>query len=320
MRLLLLLCAVLCWPWTAGAQDDFTTWLKDFRAEAQASGISATALQQLDGLQFDAKVLRLDKSQPEHKITFAQYRKNVVSLARIRDGKRHQIAYATALRHASKAHGVPGAVILALWGVETSYGTLKGRNDVLRSVATLAYDGRRADYFRKELLAALKILDSHQIPEGRLLGSWAGAMGQCQFMPSTFLQYAVDGDGDGVKDIWDNKTDAFASIANYLKYEGWKPGQGWGEKVTLRRAVAADNVGVKQAGRPLLVWNKLGVEVRPGSKLADEKDRLYYLVQPDGAEGPSYLVTENYQALMRWNRSTYFATAVGLLADAIAQP
>lgn len=320
MRLLLLCCIALLWPWTGFAQADFAAWLEDFRTEARTAGISAASLQQLDGMEFDPKVLQLDKSQPEHKITFAQYRKNVVSSTRIRDGKRHRAAHAAALRRVSKAYGVPGAVILALWGVETSYGALKGRNDVLRSVATLAYDGRRANYFRQELVAALQILDSHATPPGRLLGSWAGAMGQCQFMPSTFLRHAVDGDGDGVKDIWDNEDDAFASIANYLKHEGWRPAQGWGEKVNLRRAVAAEMVGVKQAGRPLPAWKKLGLELQPGSKLAGEKDRLYYLVQPDGAEGPSYLVTENYQALMRWNRSTYFATAVGLLADAIAQP
>ncbi len=320
MKQVILCIVALLWPWAGFAQADFGAWLKDFSAEAQAAGISEESLQQLDGLEFDAKVLRLDKSQPEHKITFAQYRKNVVSATRIRDGKRYQKIHAAALRRASKTHGVPSSVILALWGVETSYGALKGRNDVLRSVATLAYDGRRANYFRKELLAALQILDSHATPPGRLQGSWAGAMGQCQFMPSTFLRHAMDGDGDGIKDIWDNETDAFASIANYLKYEGWQPGQGWGEKVTPRRAVAAEMVGVKQAGRPLTAWRKLGLELRPGSKLAGEKDRLYYLVQPDGPAGPSYLVTENYQALMRWNRSTYFATAVGLLADAIAQP
>lgn len=317
---LVLFCCILFWPWSGYGQADFTVWLDDFRTEARAAGISSASIQQLDGLDIDPKVLRLDKSQPEHKITFAQYRKNVVSATRIRDGKRHRTDHAAALQRASRAYGVPSEIIVSLWGVETSYGALKGRNDVLRSLATLAFDGRRADYFRQELLAALKIVDSHATPPGRLQGSWAGAMGQCQFMPSTFLRHAVDGDGDGVKDIWDNEDDAFASIANYLKHEGWKLGQGWGEKVVARRIVPAQAVGVKRTGRPLSVWKSMGLELRPGSKLAGQKDRLYYLVQPDGTEGPSYLVTENYQALMRWNRSTYFATAVGLLADAIAQP
>lgn len=316
----LLLFTLLCWPLSAHAATTFTDWLTDFRAEAAEQGITPKTLAQLDGLTPDEKVLRLDRSQPEHKITFAQYRKNVVSATRVRDGKSHRRDHAVVLRQVSKAYGVPSSVIVALWGVETSFGALKGKNSVLRSVATLAYDGRRADYFRKELLAALQILDSKAAPPGSLLGSWAGAMGQCQFMPSTFLNHAADGDGDGVKDIWHNETDTFASIANYLKHEGWKPGQGWGEKVALRRAVTPEVVGVKQLGRSLVVWKKMGVELRAGSKLAAEKDRLYYLVQPDGASGASYLVTENYQALMRWNRSTYFATSVGLLADAIAQP
>ncbi len=317
-KLAFLLLLVLLTPPLHAAESSFAEWLAAFRAEAAQKGITEQTLQALDGLQPEERTITQDQSQPEHKLTFATYRKNILSVARIKKGRALYAAHKKELAAVTKAYGVPGKYIVALWGIESSFGAQKGGYPVLQAVATLAYDGRRASYFRGELLAALRILDQGHIGLDALRGSWAGAMGQCQFMPSTYLNYAVDGDADGVSDIWDNQPDVFASMANYLRAEGWKRGMGWGIAVQMRAPLDEDMIGVKAQGRSYAAWQKLGVKLRKGARLAAPATRLYYLVQPDGADGPSYLVTDNYQAVMRWNRSTYFATAVGLLADSIA--
>jgi membrane-bound lytic murein transglycosylase B len=183
------------------------------------------------------------------------------------------------------------------------------------SLATLAYQGRRAAFFRTELINALRILDQEHMRASELRGSWAGALGQCQFMPSTYLRYAVDADGDGHRDIWTNQADALASIANYLAAESWKPELTWGRAVSLRKALpeSQTGLGVKHS---LAEWQKLGVRNSDGKPLP-QKPLQASLVQPDGADGRSFLVYDNFRALMKWNRSTYFATSVGLLADQI---
>lgn len=314
---LLLLLGLITAPVYA-AEGSFAEWLAAFRAEAQQKGITEQTLQALDGLQPEERTITQDQSQPEHKLTFATYRKNILSAARIKKGKALYAAHKKELAAISKTYGVPGKYIVALWGIESSFGAQKGGYPVLQALATLAYDGRRATFFRGELLAALRILDQGHIGVETLRGSWAGAMGQCQFMPSTYLNYAVDGDDDGVSDIWDNQLDVFASMANYLRAEGWKRSMGWGVAVEAHKPLAEEMIGLKAQGHSYAAWQKLGVKLRKGARLAAPATRLYYLVQPDGAAGPSYLVTDNYQAVMRWNRSTYFATAVGLLADSIA--
>jgi len=298
------------------AEVPFEDWLQTFRAEAVGKGLSEKTLSALDGLELNEQVVRLDQSQPEHKITFAIYRKNILSKERIKRGRALYAEHRAILRPIAKRTGVPAAQIIALWGIESSYGALTGKLPVLQSLLTLAYEGRRADLFRGELLAALQIIERGEAAPEQLRGSWAGAMGQCQFMPSTYLNHAVDGDGDGVRDIWGSSPDVFASIANYLKSEGWKAGLRWGMAVKIKRPIAESLVGLEQS-RSFAAWQKLGVSLPRGSKPAAAKVR-YYLVQPDGAAGASYLVTENYKAVMRWNRSTYFATSVGLLADAMA--
>lgn len=315
---ILLLATLLCAPGVAHAEP-FADWLQAFRDEAQQKGIKPETLQALDGLTPDEKVLTLDGKQPEHKITFATYRKNILAKARIQTGKVRYADYAPALKQAEARYGVPGKYIVALWGIESSYGALTGGFPVLRSLATLAYDGRRANFFRGELLAALKIVQRGDVKADALIGSWAGAMGQCQFMPSTYLNHAVDGDGDRRVDIWGNPQDVIVSMANYLRAEGWQPKMGWGVAVKLKHAIPAKLVGLGEGqGKSYAAWQKLGIKTRSGAVLAPPPGRLYYLVQPDGAKGASFLVTENYKAVMRWNRSTYFATAVGLLADSIA--
>lgn len=314
-----MLCALLVGSMPVyAAEADFETWLDAFRGEASADGISEATLTALDGMVPDERVLRLDQSQPEHKKTFAEYRQTILAESRIRRGQILLREYRDLLQEAESRYGVPAAVIVALWGIESNYGALTGKFSVLRSLATLAYDGRRAELFRRELLAALRIVERGDVTAENLLGSWAGAMGQCQFMPSTYLKFAVDEDGDGKRDIWGDQADIFASIAHYLQGEGWVPDLGWGRPVQLSEPVDPALVGLKQ-GKLLATWRRIGVMEADGSDLVIRGKELYYLVQPDGAEGDSFLVTENYKAIMRWNRSTYFATAVGLLTDAIAE-
>ncbi|MBP7252522.1 MAG: lytic murein transglycosylase [Alphaproteobacteria bacterium] len=299
--------------------EEFSAWLQAFRAVAQQQGLQPNTLKSLDGITPDEKVLTLDGKQPEHKITFATYRTNILAKARIKAGKVRYADFAQTLKQAEARYGVPGKYIVALWGIESSYGALTGGFSVVRSLATLAYDGRRATFFRGELLAALKIVQRGDVKADALIGSWAGAMGQCQFMPSTYLNHAVDGNGDKRVDIWGNPQDVIASMANYLRAEGWQPKLGWGIAVRLKKPLPTSMVGLTaEQGKTYATWQKLGIKTRSGAVLAPPPARLYYLVQPDGARGPSFLVTENYKALMRWNRSTYFATAVGLLADSIA--
>ena len=295
--------------------DNFSVWLAQFRQEAARKGIGAQTLAALDGIVPDDKVIRLDQSQPEHVITFAEYQKTILSPQRIARGRELLAAPAALLKRTARATGVPAKYLVALWGIESNYGGIGGNYSVLQSLATLAYEGRRAAFFRGELLSALRIIDGDHIAPDMLRGSWAGAMGQCQFMPSTFLHYAADGDGDGRRDIWSNLPDIFASMGNYLRAEGWRAGLGWGARVTLSRRIAGKHIGLTK-GKSLAAWKKLGVKTGKNSGLS--ASAIYYLVQPDNASTPSYLVTANYKALMRWNRSTYFATSVGLLADRIA--
>jgi membrane-bound lytic murein transglycosylase B len=204
-------------------------------------------------------------------------------------------------------------MIVALWGIESNFGGNTGGFDVIPSLATLAYDGRRAAFFRRELLAALRALDDEKIDSSLMRGSWAGAMGQCQFMPTTYLRHAVDHDGDGRRDIWDNEADVFASIANYLVAEGWQGGRIWGREVRLKRPLPPEEIGLENR-RGLAEWSKKGVQT-PGGRPLPVAAMEASLIQPDGPGGRSFLVYDNFRALMRWNRSTYFAVSAGLLAD-----
>ena len=207
--------------------------------------------------------------------------------------------------------------MLALWGIETNFGGYTGNFDTLHSLATLAYEGRRADFFRKELMAGLRILAEGKISHATMEGSWAGAMGQCQFMPSSYHSYAVDGDGDGVKDIWNSLPDVFASIANYLKTEGWNGDLRWGRAVAIPATMKLDRETLYNA-KTLKAFRALGVTLPNGQPLPGADNIKAYVMHPGEPNEGSYLVYENYHVLLDWNRSRYFATAVGLLADAIA--
>ena len=316
----LLLLALPARAETPRSDPAYNSWLESFRSEAHAQGIRAETLALLNGLSLNERVVRLDQSQPEKKITFAAYRKNILHPQRVKKGRELYARHRNLLNRISARYGVPGNYLVALWGIESNYGAAQGNFQVLGSLLTLAYEGRRATLFRNELIAALKIIDRGEATPETLRGSWAGAMGQCQFMPSTYLGHAVDGDDDGRRDIWNNQSDIFASMANYLKHEGWQPHRGWGIAAKAAKPVPESYVGVNQPGRTQAQWARLGVKpARKSAFLAAHPARLYYLVQPDGASGESFLVTDSYKAIMRWNRSTYFATTVGLLADEIAR-
>jgi membrane-bound lytic murein transglycosylase B len=294
----------------------YAAWVQQLEQEAIASGITPeTAHAALDSAMPDDRVLALDQKQPETTVTFDHYAHSIVSPVRIQAGRRQMAAHEDELDAIAKRYGVPPQIIVALWGMESSFGHDSGRFSIIDSLLTLAYEGRRAEFFRKELIEALRILDQEHISASALRGSWAGAMGQCQFMPSTYLRYAVDYDRDGHRDIWTNTRDVWASIANYLAAEGWNADLTWGREVELEAGIDAAEIGLEYK-HSLAEWAKAGVHSIDGSALPN-KSLQASLIQPDGVDGRSFLVYDNYRALMRWNRSTYFATAVGLLADRI---
>lgn len=317
MRILLAIFALLLIP-SAAQASDFNTWLNGFRIEARNAGISdATINATLYDVQPLPKVIELDRKQPEKKITFAQYKKNVVNAQRIRRGRELMAQHANELKWVEQTYGVAPQYVIALWGIETSFGTNTGGFKVIDSLATLAWEGRRASFFKSELLKALKIIDQGHITAAAMKGSWAGAMGQNQFMPSSFFNFAVDANRDGHIDIWNTRLDVFASTANYLAKSGWRAGERWGRRVHVPKNFSADLVGPKII-KPLSYWRQLGVTDVNGNPLPIENMNAS-IVAPDGLGADVYIVYGNYQTIMSWNRSTYFATSVGLLADALAR-
>ncbi len=295
---------------------DFDAWVTALRAEATAQGISHEILDAaLEGVTPIARIIELDRKQPEFTQTFAQYMEKRITTKLAEEGRRHFALNRALLKKVGKKFGVQPRFIVALWGVETRYGTYTGGFPVIAALATLAYDGRRSDYFRGELLKGLTILEEGHIAPVDMMGSWAGAMGQCQFMPSSFLNFAVDFDGDGRRDIWTTQADVFASAANYLARSGWRDDQTWGREVTLPDGfdpALADLDVVKR----LSAWQALGVRRADGSDLPS-RDLKASVVLPGGEGEPAYVVYSNYQTILKWNRSHYFAMSVGRLADLI---
>lgn len=306
--------AVASWPGSVSAAETFPEWLRGMRAEAAKAGIRQSTLDRaFDGVKPIDRVIELDRKQPESRMTFAEYRRRVISDARIRRGRELRREHAAELAKVRDRYGVPPEIVVALWGVESSYGEFKGTFKVVDSLATLAWEGRRASLFRRELLSALRILDAGHVTPERMYGSWAGAMGQCQFMPSTFLSYAVDGDGDGRRDIWNSLPDVFASIANYLAGAGWDAGDRWGREVRLPARRADLVIGLEHKA-PLSTWADLGVRPMDSDVLPTPAMNASLLDMGDG-RGPNFLVYNNFRTLMVWNRSTYFALSVGLISD-----
>ena len=297
--------------------EEFSTWLDKLKTEAKFQGISQKTIDSaLIGIKPIPRVIQLDRKQPEFTLTFAGYLKRVVSDRRIRIGKSKLKEHKELLGEISSKYGVQSRYIVALWGIETDFGRITGGFPVISSLATLAYDGRRSKFFRKELLLALKIVDAGHILAKDMIGSWAGAMGQNQFMPSSFHAYAVDYDKDGSKDIWRTLPDIFASIANYLSKSGWRSDQTWGRAVSLPKKFPNKFLG-RKLKKPLSEWQQLGVRKLSGKDLP-KRNLLSSIIRPEkGQIGPAFAIYKNYDVILKWNRSNYFATAVGILSDKI---
>ena len=302
-------------PVALAAEQSFAQFIAGLRPEALARGISgATFDMAFRGVEPIPRVIELDRKQPESTMTMATYQQRVVTQKRIDQGRAKRREHAVLLDRISAAYGVEPEVIVAFWGVESSFGERQGTFSVIASLATLAWDGRRAAFFRKELLNALEIAD-RGIRPFQMTGSWAGAMGQCQFMPSSYLAYARDGDGDGIADIWTNEADVFASAANYLVKANWKRGAGWGKAVFLPQGMNPKAQG--ETKRTADAWARLGLRAADGGALAPPGVEAR-LIAPDGPGSDAWLVWGNWNAIMRWNRSSYFGVAIGRLADAMA--
>jgi len=299
---------------TMAAESDFNGFLAGLRRDALAQGVRpGTVDLAFRYIQYLPKVIELDQRQPDHVLTFAEFITKVVSPQRIEDARSHLAENWTLLQRVQQRFGVQPRFIVALWGVESDFGKTQGSYSVPAALATLAYEGRRGPMFRGELITALRILDQGHIRADNMVGSWAGAMGQCQFMPSTFLSYAVDFDGDGRRDIWNDRADVFGSIANYLARLGWRGNESWGREV-----VVPSNFDTRLAGlesrRPLSEWLRMGVRSF-GAPLTGREAAEASLLLPDGAGGRALLVFDNFRATMKWNKSVKFAASVGMIAD-----
>lgn len=311
-------CAAALVPAAASAADEpFFKWVETYKQEAAAKGISKELLDRaFRDLAPNERVVELDRRQPEGTMTFEQYKERIVSQQRVNEGRRKLAQHRDLLNRISAEYGVQPRFIVALWGIETNYGSNTGGFDVIEALATLAYDGRRGEFFRKELTNAFTIINDGHIKLEDMRGSWAGAMGQSQFMPSSFVAYAADGNGDGKKDIWHTQEDVFASIANYLAKSGWKDDQTWGRRVTLPAGFDNSLADIKKS-RSLQEWSRLGVRDADGNALPDV-DIDASVVFPGEAGGEAYLAYNNFKTVMKWNRSLYFATSVGILSDRLA--
>lgn len=317
----------------ATAETGFETWLLTYRAAAQARGIRPETLDAaFAGLQFSPRVVALDRSQPDDSGTaalFSDYLSKRLEPVREARGRAARERHLAKLVEIEAATGVSRSIVLGIWGMESSYGAVTGNFDVVRSLASLAYDGRRRALFAGELDAALTMIDKGLATRERMKGSWAGAMGQPQFLPSSFVASAIDGDGDGVADIWESGEDTAASIANYLVHAGWQRGQGWG--VTVQVPADLDRERVRDLVQPrecvrvlakhsrwitLAEWKGLGLTRADGNPWPDDAT-LATLVEPDGPGGPAYLTFGNYRRLIDYNCSNFYALSVALLGDAL---
>jgi membrane-bound lytic murein transglycosylase B len=296
---------------------DFSEWLEGLRQEARAKGISEAILHEaLDDLHPIPRVIELDRRQPEFTQSFWRYLDARVTEGRIERGRMLLELHAELLDSIEKQYGVQPRFLVAFWGLETNFGDYLGSFPVIGSLATLAHDPRRSDFFRSELLAALSILDDGHITAKEMFGSWAGAMGQPQFMPSTFVRFAVDADGDGRRDIWHSLPDVFASAANFLSESGWQGDKTWGREVRLPPGFNLELTGLA-IEKNLAAWQILGVRKINGNDLPRVNMKAS-LILPAGHAGPAFLVYNNYRTTLQWNRSDLYAIAVGHLADRIA--
>ena len=317
----------------ANTQEKFDEYVANLKQEATQKGYDSQLIEDAFATaKFKKKVISADKSQPEVVETLETYLPKRVPQWKIDRARKLYAENKDVLEQVAKEFGVQARFIVALWGLESNFGKIQGGHNVISSVVTLAFDGRRETMYKNQLWAALDILKAGHITLDKFNGSWAGAMGQTQFMPTSFNAYAVDYDNDGRKDIWTTEADAFASIANYLKQAGWNDDLTWGRQVQLPEGF--DNTNILKRGtrnrsqwlefwsdseRSLAEWQALGVRKMDGTNLPNV-DVTAAMVMPDDVNGRMYLAYDNYKALMHWNRSYYFATSVGYLSDRIGYP
>ncbi len=298
------------------APDSFQGFLAGMRAEARRAGISAGTLDHaFAGIQPNQKVLERDRHQPEFTMTWAQYRALLITDQRIVNGRAAFQQNRALFGRVQERFSVDAGVITGIWGLESSFGTGMGDFHVVEALATLAWEGRRASFFRGELMAALRILDHGDVTPARMTGSYAGAMGQPQFMPSSYLRYAVDFEGHGKRDIWGSKPDVLGSIANYLGSSGWRSGEPWGQPVTVPANFDASSAG-RDNRRPVGDWMRQGVRA-VGARTLARPDMPAAVLLPDGAGGEAFMVYANFSAIRRYNPSDFYALVVGLLGDAV---
>jgi len=297
----------------AASPQGFDAWIAAFRASALASGIDqATLRDALTDVHYLPRVVELDRAQPEFTRTVWDYLDTAVSPQRVALGQQKLQQVRAEADAAAARYGVPAEIVVAIWGIESNYGSRYGDIPTIDALATLGFEGRREDWARGQLLAALTILRSGDITRTQMIGSWAGAMGQTQFLPSVFLAYAVDADGDGRRDIWGSMADVTASTANFLRGSGWQAGQPWVVEVQLPPgfdAGRADETLRQSAAQ----WAADGVRAVDGAPLPELADAAILL--PAGVRGPAFLVGPNFRAILRYNNSTSYALAVGLLAQ-----
>ena len=307
----------------AAASDlEFTTWLEGARADAAKRGITpGTINQALTGIAPIERIIELDSRQPEFSNTFTRYINSAVSAKRVTDGGAVMTKHAKLLAELERQYGIPGRFLVAFWGLESNFGSDTGSYPVVNALATLAYEGRRGAFFKEEMILALSILDKGHTTLDKMKGSYAGAMGQTQFMPSTFLRYAVDGDHNGHADIWQSVPDALASTANYLNKLGWDSKRTWGREVRVPAGFDLRNISLdvdaKESVKSLSAWGALGVRRADGGALPNQ-DVQAALVMPAGAKGPAFLLYDNYRITLRYNRSAFYAIAIGHLADRVS--
>ncbi|WP_029009565.1 lytic murein transglycosylase [Azospirillum halopraeferens] len=296
--------------------QSFRDWLAELRRDALSRGVSAATFDRaFANVRLQDRVRQLDGNQAEFNRMVWTYLDSAVSDQRARQGRERLQENARLLNRVSGEFGVPPEILVAFWGIETDYGRQTGGFSVIDALTTLAYEGRRADYFRRELLAALEILQSGDIAPDRMTGSWAGAMGQTQFMPTVFLAHAQDEDGDGRRDIWGSLPDVFGSTARFVKANGWKTGESWGQEVVLPSGFPYEEAELTIT-KPIAEWRRLGVRGAGGAALQGEGTAAILVL--GGHQGPAFLVRDNFRAIMRYNPSTSYALAVAVLSDRIA--
>ncbi|NKB46239.1 MAG: lytic murein transglycosylase [Legionellales bacterium] len=298
------------------AKQSWQKWVNDLRVEAIEQGIDPGLFDEVfSGLTPNQQVLRFDRTQPEKRLTFTKYRNTRADSYRIQLGQKKYKKYRKLLEKVGKDFDVDPCFITSLWGLETSYGHYMGNFPVIKSLATLAYDSRRSQFFRQELLYALEILNDGHVTQDKFKGEWAGASGHPQFLPSSWHNFAVDYTGDGRRDIWTSHADAFASIANYLKQNGWQSGQPWAIQVKLPAKFDKRLEG-KDKTKQVSEWDELGVRLMDGDHLPYQ-NLSAAIVVPHG--GPAFLAFENFKVIMSYNNSIYYAGTVGYMADKICR-